>query len=188
MPRPEKVYGVFLKATRVGTLFARDNVTRFVFADEYVEDPDREILGLRFEEQRGATLRANVRLPPWFSNLLPEGRFREWIAQARGVSEHREMDLLAHVGHDLPGAVSVFEDAGDSRESSTLASACEVVSAAPRPSEKIWRFSLPVSRSSSRCSKQGIDSSLRALAREATGSSNCPTGSIVLSRSTNSRS
>jgi serine/threonine-protein kinase HipA len=66
------------------------------------------VLGLLFEQDPLRTHAAALRLPPWFSNLLPEGLLREWIAADRRVSADREMELLAQVGHDLPGAVRVL--------------------------------------------------------------------------------
>lgn len=44
-------------------------------------------------------------LPSWFQNLLPEGAFRQHIAELRGCSEHDAFELLAACGADLPGAV-----------------------------------------------------------------------------------
>jgi serine/threonine-protein kinase HipA len=68
------------------------------------------VLGLVFEQDLNARHANALRLPPWFSNLLPEGRLREWIAAERHVSIEREMELLAQVGHDLPGAVRVLPE------------------------------------------------------------------------------
>jgi len=104
----EEQFCVYLHDKLVGRLHRRDDVTRFVFDEGYWNDPNRAVLGLRFEENSHARHRSNMRLPPWFSNLLPEGRLREWIAQARHTSIEREMELLAQVGHDLPGAVRVL--------------------------------------------------------------------------------
>jgi len=59
---------------------------------------------------------AALRVPPWFSNLLPEGPLRQWIADERGVSLDREMELLAQVGHDLPGAVQILPTTDDDTE------------------------------------------------------------------------
>lgn len=101
-------YSVWLRSDRVGTLFQRGDYTRFVFSEEYLNDPDRPVLGLMFEQDLSARHAAALRLPCWFSNLLPEGRLRDWIAAARKVSPQREMELLAQVGHDLPGAVRVL--------------------------------------------------------------------------------
>lgn len=104
----EEQFCVYLHDRLVGHLHRRDDVTRFVFASDYWSDPNRAVLGLRFEENPRERHRANMRLPPWFSNLLPEGRLRDWIADAGKISVKREMELLAQVGHDLPGAVRVL--------------------------------------------------------------------------------
>lgn len=83
--------------------------------------------------------------PPerWFSNLLPEGRLREWIALERGVSVQREMELLAQVGHDLPGAVRIRPVEPDA-EADQEWDAFEVSSEASAPArgDLRWRFSL----------------------------------------------
>lgn len=112
MPISERRYGVWLGADRIGTLNQRGDYTWFAFTDEYLGNPDRPMLGLIFEQEPRLRHANAMRLPPWFSNLLPEGRLREWIAEDRRVSADREMELLAQVGHDLPGAVRVLaEDA-----------------------------------------------------------------------------
>ncbi|ALO96783.1 phosphatidylinositol kinase [Streptomyces hygroscopicus subsp. limoneus] len=105
---PEKYYAVLLHSRRIGTLCQKGDHTRFVVNESYVTDPQRPVLGLRFEENLRAPYASALRLPRWFSNLLPEGPLREWIADDRGVSLDREMELLAQVGHDLPGAVQVL--------------------------------------------------------------------------------
>lgn len=97
-------HSVWLRSDRVGTLVQRGDYTRFVFSPQYLNDPDRPVLGLVFEQDLSARHAAALRLPCWFSNLLPEGRLREWIAADRKVSPQREMELLAQVGHDLPCA------------------------------------------------------------------------------------
>lgn len=139
MPARERRFAVHLGDRRVGTLTARDDYTWFVLDESYREDPARPVLGLQFEEDLHARHSANLRLPPWFSNLLPEGRLRDWIAQGRGVSVDREMELLAEVGGDLPGAVVVraSEDSGDG--SATRERTAEP----PRSFDGVhWRFSL----------------------------------------------
>ncbi|MFD0772764.1 type II toxin-antitoxin system HipA family toxin [Streptomonospora algeriensis] len=104
----ETRYAVLLYGSRVGTLHQRGDHTRFAFTDGYLEAPERAVLGLRFDENPTGKHAAALRLPSWFSNLLPEGVLRQWIADDRGVSADREMELLAQVGHDLPGAVRVL--------------------------------------------------------------------------------
>lgn len=137
----EQGFAVHLHGRPIATLHRRGDYTWLTFDPDYIEDPDRAVLGLRFEEDLRARHAANLRLPPWFSNLLPEGALREWIAEARGVPVTREMELLAHVGHDLPGAVQVFE-----REPASLRgpeAEREIVAAGPRPMADVaWRFSL----------------------------------------------
>lgn len=136
----EEQFCVYLYDRLVGRLHRRDDVTRFVFEEGYWDDPNRPVLGLRFEDNPRGRHRSHMRLPPWFSNLLPEGRLREWIAQARRTSTEREMELLAQVGHDLPGAVRVLTademvpvDLGDGGNSS-----------GPQGSsiDSLWSFSL----------------------------------------------
>lgn len=104
----EIYYAVALHGRRIGTLCQKGDYTRFEMSERYVEDPARPVLGLRFEENLRVPYSSALRLPKWFSNLLPEGPLREWIADDRGVSLDREMELLAQVGHDLPGAVQVL--------------------------------------------------------------------------------
>jgi serine/threonine-protein kinase HipA len=139
MTMPENHYGVWLYERRIGTLHQRGDYTWLTFLEDYRHDPARPALGVVFEQSPELRHAAASRLPPWFSNLLPEGILRDWIAADRGVSPEREMELLAQVGHDLPGAVRVMpvDDAADDAEWT------EVV---PRPgvdaSSHEWRFSL----------------------------------------------
>lgn len=53
------------------------------------------------------------RLHPWFSNLLPEGVLRDWLAGGLKVHPDNEFPLLASPGHDLPGALVVSSVAPD---------------------------------------------------------------------------
>jgi serine/threonine-protein kinase HipA len=46
-------------------------------------------------------------VPPFFSNLLPEGPLREFLAKQAGVNPRREFFLLWILGRDLPGALTV---------------------------------------------------------------------------------
>lgn len=102
-------HAVLLGGKEIGVLHQRGDHVRFSFLPGYWEDPDRQVLGLWFEDYPGREIRSALRLPAWFANLLPEGRLRELIAAERGVSPERDMELLAQVGHDLPGAVQVVD-------------------------------------------------------------------------------
>ncbi len=109
---PDIRHAVLLAGVEIGVLHQRGDHVRFSFLPEYWDNPERHVLGLWFEDHRGTPVSSALRLPAWFANLLPEGRLRSWIASERGVSLDREMELLAQVGHDLPGAVQVVDGAG----------------------------------------------------------------------------
>ncbi|MDQ2707099.1 MAG: type II toxin-antitoxin system HipA family toxin [Actinomycetota bacterium] len=140
MTPPERQHAVWLGDERVGVLHQRGDHTRFAFASSYLANPERPVLGLVFEQDLSARHAATLRLPCWFSNLLPEGPLRDWIASDRNVSPHREMELLAQVGHDLPGAVRITEAA----EGELEADWTEPPTSPPSepPLDGRWRFSL----------------------------------------------
>lgn len=102
-----EAFRVVLAGRTVAHLYAKGDYTWLEWQQGYWDDPDRPVLGLRFEDRPRERVSASLRLPPWFSNLLPEGRLRQWVAQDAGVSEQREMQLLIRLGHGLPGAVVV---------------------------------------------------------------------------------
>jgi len=137
---PEEQFHVYLYDKRVGRLHRRGDTTRFVFEPDYWDDPNRAVLGLRFEENHNERHQNHLHLPPWFSNLLPEGRLRDWIAHARGAAVGREMELLAQVGHDLPGAVRVL--AADETVPVDLSTDPATNSILDNSSNPLWRFSL----------------------------------------------
>jgi serine/threonine-protein kinase HipA len=140
----EKFYAVLLHGNRIGTLCQKGDFTRFSFNESYLTSATRPVLGLRFEENLRKSYSASLNLPQWFSNLLPEGPLRQWIATDRGVALDREMELLAQVGHDLPGAVQVLPAEGPHEDwewpSNDIASGKSALQTADLPSP--WRFSL----------------------------------------------
>ena len=86
-----------------------------LFDDDYRNDPARFTLTLttRPEFPKAAQIMGSPwirqqRLHPYFSNLLPEGALREWLAQTLKVHPDNEFPLLAQLGHDLPGAVTAL--------------------------------------------------------------------------------
>jgi serine/threonine-protein kinase HipA len=139
---PENRYSVWIKNRRAGTLHQRGDYTWFRIDDDYAADPERPVLGLQFEQDLEETHSSHMRVPPWFSNLLPEGILRDWIADERGVSADREMELLAQVGHDLPGAVQVLseDDETPADEDWDPSKTAHAVDPTEEPPE--WRFSL----------------------------------------------
>ena len=50
---------------------------------------------------------------PFFSNLLPEGHLRKYLAEQAGVNPEREFYLLWALGHDLPGAITITPADGE---------------------------------------------------------------------------
>jgi serine/threonine-protein kinase HipA len=89
----------------------------FAFEQDYIDDPDRPTLSLSFKGETGglvtATRPTGRRLPPFFSNLLPEGHLRDYLAKRAGVKSEREFFLLAVLGADLPGALVVTPRDGE---------------------------------------------------------------------------
>lgn len=103
---------VQLYGTSVGTLTRIEgDRTIFAFNEAYVADPSRSVLSLGFKDEFGELI-TNFRpfqtaLMPFFSNLLPEGDLRRYLAELGGINEKREFFLLWLLGADLPGAVTV---------------------------------------------------------------------------------
>lgn len=79
----------------------------FRFRPEYRDLHVRPVLGQFFEDDLNRSHRANLSLPPFFSNLLPEGFLRALVARQANFNEQREALLLEALGMDLPGAVIV---------------------------------------------------------------------------------
>jgi serine/threonine-protein kinase HipA len=81
----------------------------FAFDDDYLADQDRPTLSLAYRDEYGGLVndpRAyQTKLEPFFSNLLPEGVLRDYLAKRAGVKAAREFQLLAALGNDLPGAI-----------------------------------------------------------------------------------
>jgi serine/threonine-protein kinase HipA len=113
----------------------------FAFEQAYIDDPQRPTLSLSFKGRTGGLVTAlrpvPRRVPPFFSNLLPEGHLREYLAKLADVNPEREFFLLAVLGADLPGALviapledDVHHDDGDADRDDD------------RPREAVLRFSL----------------------------------------------
>jgi serine/threonine-protein kinase HipA len=90
----------------------------FVFDPGYIEDEHRPVLSLSYYDIERKLIprprEVQRRLPPFFSNLLPErdGVLRDYLAQRAGISPEREFPLLWLVGTDLPGAVIAEDSEG----------------------------------------------------------------------------
>lgn len=83
----------------------------FSFEQDYIDDASRPTLSLSFKGQADGLViprrAVTARLPVFFSNLLPEGHLRDYLAARAGVKPQREFLLLAVLGADLPGALTV---------------------------------------------------------------------------------
>ena len=102
---------ILLHDRRIGTITALEgDRSIFSFDEAYAQDPDRDTLSLSFKGRYGDLYTADnrpyqTRLQPFFSNLLPEGALRDFLAGRTGINAVREFRLLTELGGDLPGAV-----------------------------------------------------------------------------------
>lgn len=113
------VLEVLLNQTRVGTLTNLPyDRNLFVFDVAYIQDAKRPVLSLNSYDAQGnlTTVPEEVqtKVPPFFSNLLPESRLREYVSARGGIKQEREFFLLWLLGTDLPGAVVVQDADGRS--------------------------------------------------------------------------
>ena len=107
------ILDVWLGDVHVGML-AREagGRLRFLFAEQYAEMSNRPTLSLSYEAAPGELMSVapraySGRLPPFFSNLLPEGPLRDLLSRRAGVRSSDEFALLCALGEDLPGGVRV---------------------------------------------------------------------------------
>ena len=101
---------ILLNDRRIGTLARLDgDRSIFTFDEAYLADEERPTLSLGYRDQYGGIINAprayQTQIEPFFSNLLPEGTLRDYLARRAGIKSVREYLLLAELGADLPGAV-----------------------------------------------------------------------------------
>ncbi|GGJ44680.1 kinase [Sphingopyxis bauzanensis] len=102
-----------LHGVQIGTIVRLDgDRTIFAFDPAYIADEASPVLSLSFRSVAGDLLTEHkarkTHLMPFFSNLLPEGMLRRYLARHANISEHAEFDLLAKLGADLPGAITAI--------------------------------------------------------------------------------
>ena len=112
------VLNVHLHGRPIATLtHVQGNRNLFAFNQAYIDDPNRSTLSLSFKDQFGGLVTdfkpVGQVVPPFFSNLLPEGPLRKYLAERAGVKQHSEFLLLWMLGRDLPGAISVHPAEGE---------------------------------------------------------------------------
>ena len=111
-----RVLKILLGDISVGHLTGfQDGKSLFAFDDSYIDlGPGRPTLSLSFntpgdEEATERKLReiysSRMKLPPFFSNLLPEGVLREYMVKHLKIHHDHEFDILMALGASLPGAV-----------------------------------------------------------------------------------
>lgn len=101
-------FEVLLGDLLVGHLVeSADGTISFRFHDAYRNHPERPVLGQRFEDDLDRTYLGKKKgnLPPFFANLVPEGKLREVIERTMEIEAGDDLALLAFVGGDLPGAI-----------------------------------------------------------------------------------
>ena len=106
------ILNVMLYGRKIGTLtYLGGEKTIFAFTDDYINDPDRPTLGLGFKDMHGDLITDHrsfkIKLMPFFSNLLPEGHLRKYLAEKADIHPDREFFLIWVLGRDLPGAVTL---------------------------------------------------------------------------------
>ena len=115
------VLDVLLHGEAVGTLVNSGERTYFSLNDAYAEDRDRPVVSAGFTDEFGGLITefpdTRTRVMPFFSNMLPEGHLREYLAGRAKVSPVREFFLLRALGDDLPGAVTIRSATGEVRPS-----------------------------------------------------------------------
>lgn len=112
---------VYLHEDLVGTIGSSSTgITVFTFDENYLADQFRPTLSQsmldRAGEPRAPGRSAFARLPAFFSNLLPEGRLRSYLAERADIEERDEVALLAALGDDLPGALTVRRNGAKARQ------------------------------------------------------------------------
>lgn len=92
-----------------------DDKVDFEIDEAYRADPNRPVLSQSFLTDDGGVANLETRaaagqVPSFFSNLLPEGALRSYLAREAGLRETQEFELLGRLGLDLPGDVTVTRD------------------------------------------------------------------------------
>lgn len=159
---------VRLGPTLVGTIVHLGNEDiLFTFDRTYIEEADRRpTLSLSFKPADGGpglverARPTHVRLPPFFSNLLPEAHLRRYLAARGGVHPDREFFLIWLLGADLPGALETRS------VDSAVPVRTEDTGPRKRRAEVPWRFSLA-----------GVQLKFSAL-METTGGLTLPVGGV----------
>jgi serine/threonine-protein kinase HipA len=141
------VLNVLLYGQPIGTLtrVAGDR-TLFAFNEAYIADKSRPTLGLGFKDKFGNLITdfptTQTKVLPYFSNLLPEGHMRTYLAERAEINPEREFFLLWVLGMDLPGAITIVPADGEAWPPDANDSAGEHAHDDDHGREHALRFSL----------------------------------------------
>ena len=121
------ILNVELHGKHIGTITRfPDDRNLFAFSRDYIENAQRDTLSLSFKTVFGEldtdTRPTRLKLPTFFSNLLPEGHLRTYLAGRAGVNREREFYLMWVLGEDLPGALRIIPADGESWSPGAFAS------------------------------------------------------------------
>ena len=118
---------IVMDEVNVGSLFELDDGRSYFRFDEayaLLPDAQRPILSQAFEAETEAETRSQLLdaaleetrgdgkrgLPPFFENLLPEGRLRQQLVEMAEIDKSDSLGLLAFCGSDLPGNVQAVRE------------------------------------------------------------------------------
>ena len=109
---------VLLYGEPIGTLtLVPGDRSLFAFNEDYINDSNRPVLGLNFKDAYQQLITKfrpyGPKVMPFFSNLLPEGPMRNYLAERVEVNPEREFFLLWALGSDLPGAITIRSADGE---------------------------------------------------------------------------
>ncbi len=99
------VLEVWLLGERAGTLWLKEGELQFQYNPRWLEQPGAIPLSQSLPLQ--AEPFADQICRPFFSGLLPEGQLRQRITQQCQISQSNDFGLLAAIGGDCAGAVSL---------------------------------------------------------------------------------
>ena len=138
------VLNIFLNNREIGAITRLPGDRNiFTFNQSYIDDENRPTLSLSFKDIYGGLITnikpTQTRLPPFFSNLLPEGMLREYLAKQAGVKPEREFYLLWALGQDLPGAVKALPE---NKERLPTSMASNISKDEMTEHDNVFRFSL----------------------------------------------
>ena len=101
---------VYLHGNRAGTLERRSQAKlRFAYAEDWLE-AERATISLSLPLRKSAY--EHDRCAPFFEGLLPEGDFLKAISRTLHVSARNSFQLLAEIGGECAGAISVGPPGG----------------------------------------------------------------------------